>query len=67
MSNIPSFTRGSSSQPYNERNKNVENKKPSDDGMKEITQLIKQMEINHANQLKEHANQVKQMEVNHAN
>jgi hypothetical protein len=25
------------------------------------------MEINHANQLKDHANHIKQMEINHAN
>jgi hypothetical protein len=59
-SNIPGFTRGSSSQPYEEKKKNVENQKSSNDGMKELTQLIKQMEINHANQ-------IKQMEINHAN
>jgi hypothetical protein len=59
-SNIPGFTRGSSSQPYEEKKKNVENQKYSSDGMKELTQLVKQMEINHANQ-------VKQMEANHAN
>jgi hypothetical protein len=51
-SNITGFTRGSSSsQPYEEKKKNVENHKSSNDGMKELTQLIKQMEINHANQL----------------
>jgi hypothetical protein len=59
-SNILGFTRGSSSQPYEEKKKNVENHKPSNDGMKELTQLIKQMEINHANQLK-------QMEINQTN
>jgi len=70
-SNIPGFTRGSSSQPYKEKKKNVENQKPSNDGMKELTQLIKQMEINHANQIKQmevnHANQIKQMEANQVN
>jgi hypothetical protein len=59
-SNIPGFTRGSSSQPYEEKKKNVENQKSSNDGMKELTQLIKQMEINHANQ-------IKQMEINQTN
>ena len=59
-SNIPGFTRGSYSQLYDEKNKNVENKKSSNDGIKELTQLIKQMEINHANQ-------IKQMEINQAN
>jgi hypothetical protein len=59
-SNIPGFTRGSSSQPHEEKKKGGENQKPSSDGMKELTQLIKQMEINHANQ-------VKQMEASHAN
>jgi hypothetical protein len=59
-SNILGFIRGSSSQPYVEKKKNVENQKPSNDGMKELTQLIKQMEINHANQ-------IKQMEINQTN
>jgi hypothetical protein len=36
--------------------------KPSNDGIKELTQLIKQMEINHANQLKEHVNQMNAMQ-----
>ena len=40
-SNIPGFTRGSSSQPYEEKKKNVENKKSSNDGIKELTQFIK--------------------------
>jgi hypothetical protein len=69
--NIPGFTRGSSSQPYEEKKKSVENQKSSNDGVKELTQLIKQMEINHANQIKQmeinHANQIKQMEVNQVN
>jgi hypothetical protein len=70
-SNIPGFTRGSSSQPYEEKKKSVENQKSSNAGVKELTQLIKQMEINHANQIKQmeinHANQIKQMEVNQVN
>jgi hypothetical protein len=60
-SNIPSFTRGSSSQLIDEKKKNVENKKSSNDGIKELTQLIKQMEINHANQLKEHVSKMNAM------
>ena len=48
-SNIPGFTRGTSSQPYEEKKKNVENQGSSNDGIKELTQLIKQMEINRAN------------------
>jgi hypothetical protein len=59
-SNIPGFTRGSSSQPYEEKKKNAKNKKSSNDDMKELTQLIKKMKINHANQ-------IKQMEINQAN
>jgi hypothetical protein len=51
-SNIPGFTRGSSSQLYDGKKKNFENKKSSIDGIKELTQLIKKMEINHANQFK---------------
>jgi hypothetical protein len=61
-SNIPGFTRGSSSQLYDEKKKNVETQKPSNDGIKELTQLIKQMEINHANQLKEHVSQMNAMQ-----
>jgi hypothetical protein len=49
-SNLPGFTRGTSSQPYEEKKKKVENQGSSNDGIKELTQLIKQMEINHANQ-----------------
>jgi hypothetical protein len=59
--NILGFTRGSSSQLFDEKKKNVENKKSSNDGIKELTQLIKQTEINHANQLKEHASQMNAM------
>jgi hypothetical protein len=42
-SNIPGFTRGTSSQPYEENKKNVDNQGFSNDGIKELTQLIKQM------------------------
>jgi hypothetical protein len=61
-SNIPGFTRGSSSQLFDEKKKNVETQKPSSDGIKELTQLIKQMEINHANQLKEKVSQMNAMQ-----
>jgi hypothetical protein len=61
-SNIPGFTRGSSSKLYDEKKKNVETQKPSSDGIKELNQLIKQMEINHANQLKEHVSQMNAMQ-----
>jgi hypothetical protein len=61
-SNIPGFTRGISSQPYDEKKKKVENQESSKDGIKELTQLIKQMEINHANQLKEHVSQMNDMQ-----
>jgi hypothetical protein len=50
-SNIPGFSRGTSSQPYEEKKKKIENQGSSNDGIKELTQLIKQMEINHANQI----------------
>jgi hypothetical protein len=61
-SNIPSFSRGTSSQPYEEKKKKAENQGSSNDGIKELTQLIKQMEINHANKLKEHVNQMNAMQ-----
>jgi hypothetical protein len=50
-SNIASFSRGSSSKNVEERKKKVEGKESSNDSIKELTQLIKQMEINHANQI----------------
>jgi hypothetical protein len=61
-SNIPVFSRGTSSQSYEEKKKKFENQGSSNDGIKELTQLIKQMEINHANQLKEHVNQMNGMQ-----
>jgi hypothetical protein len=61
-SNIPGFTTGTSSQPYDEKKKKVESQGSSNDGIKELTQLIKQMEINHANQLKEHVSQMNAMQ-----
>jgi hypothetical protein len=48
-SNIPGFSRGTSSKSIEEKKKKVENQESSSDGIKELTQLIKQMEINHAN------------------
>jgi hypothetical protein len=61
-SNILGFTRGTSSQPYEEKKKKVENQRYYNDGIEELTQLIKQMEINHANQLKEHVSQMNAMQ-----
>jgi hypothetical protein len=61
-SNILGFTRGSSSQLFDEKKKSVETQKSSSDGIKELTQLIKQMEINHANQLKEQVSQMNAMQ-----
>jgi hypothetical protein len=71
--NMPIFlvSLGTSSQPYEEKKKKIENQGSSDDGIKELTQLIKQMELNHVNQIKQmevnQANQIKQMEINQAN
>ena len=56
-SNIPGFSRGTSSKPVEEKKKKIENQESPNDGIKELTQLIKQMEVNHANQ-------VRQMEIN---
>jgi hypothetical protein len=50
-SNIPGFTRGSSSKSNEEKKKKVEGHESSNDGIKDLTQLIKQMEVNHANQI----------------
>ena len=61
-SNIPGFTRGSSSQPYEEKKKKVEAQGAPNDGIKELTQLIKQMDINHANQLNAMQNRLIAME-----
>jgi hypothetical protein len=57
-SNIPGFTRGSSSKVNDEKKKETKGQESSDDGMDKFTKLLKQMEINHANQ-------IKQMEANH--
>ena len=47
-SNIPGFTRGTSSKFHEDKKKNPEIQESSNDSIKELTQLIKQMEINHA-------------------
>jgi hypothetical protein len=57
-SNIPGFTRGSSSKVNDEKKKETKGQESSSDGMDKLTQLIKQMEVIHANQ-------IKQMEANH--
>jgi hypothetical protein len=58
-SNIPGFTRGPSSSKVNdEKKKETKGPESSDDGMDKFTKLLKQMELNHANQ-------IKQMEANH--
>jgi hypothetical protein len=59
-SNIPGFSRGTSSKPIEEKKKKIESQESSSDGIKELTQLIKQMEVNQANQ-------IKQLEINYAN
>jgi hypothetical protein len=61
-SNIPGFTRGSSSKVNDEKKKKVEGQESSNDGIKELTQLIKQMEINHANQINALQNRLITME-----
>ena len=61
-SNIPGFSRGISSKTNEEKKKKVENQESSNDGIKELTQLIKQMEINQGNQMREHANQMTTMQ-----
>jgi hypothetical protein len=58
-SNLFGFSRGTSSKPNEEKKKKVENQESSNDGIKELTQLIKQMEINQDNQIK--------IDINHAN
>jgi len=49
-SNLPGFSRGASSKSH-EPKKKSENQESSSNSIKELTQLIKQMEINHANQM----------------
>jgi hypothetical protein len=55
------------SQPHEEKKKSGENQKPSNDGMNELTQLIKQMEINHANQINALQNRLITMERSQSN
>jgi hypothetical protein len=61
-SNIPSFSRGTSSKPIEEKKKKIENQEFPNDGIKELTQLIKQMEVNHANQMNSMQNRLIAME-----
>jgi ribonuclease HI len=61
-SNIPGFSRGTSSKNVEERKKKVEGQESSSDSIKELTQLIKQMEINHANQMNALQNRLITME-----
>jgi hypothetical protein len=57
-SNIPGFTRGPSPKVNDEKKKEPKDQGSSSDGVDKLAQLIKQMEINQANQAKEHANQM---------
>jgi ribonuclease HI len=57
-SNIPGFTRGPSPKVNEEKKKEPKDQGSSSDNMDKLAQLIKQMEINQANQAKEHANQM---------
>jgi hypothetical protein len=64
-SNIPGFNRGYSSKVNDEKKKKDEGQGSSSDGIreiKELTQLIKQMEIKHANQINALQNKVITME-----
>jgi hypothetical protein len=61
-SNIPGFSRGTSSQPYEEKKNKVESQGSSNDGIKELTQLIKKMKVNHAYQLNSMQNRLITME-----
>jgi hypothetical protein len=62
-SNIPGFSRGTSSKNVEERKKKVEGHESSNDSIKELTQLIKQMKINHANQINALHNRLITMEM----
>ena len=66
-SNIPGFTRGTSSRSHEDKKKKPEIQESSSDFVKELTQLIKQMEINHANQLAAMQNRLINMERSQAN
>jgi hypothetical protein len=61
-SNIRGFTRDSSSKVNAEKKKEPKGQESSSDGIKELTQLIKQMEINHANQMNALQNRLITME-----
>jgi hypothetical protein len=61
-SNIPAFTRGSSSKVNEEKKKKDEGQGSSSDRIKELTQLIKQMEVNHANKINALQNRLITME-----
>ena len=66
-SNIPGFTRGSSSKFHEDKKKKPEIQESSNDSIKELTQLIKKMEINHANQMTAMQNRLITMERSQAN
>jgi ribonuclease HI len=66
-SNVPGFNRGSSSKVHEEKRKKDEGQASSNDGIKELTQLIKQMEVNHANQMNTMQNRLIAMERSQAN
>jgi hypothetical protein len=61
-SNIPGFTRGSYSKVNDENNKKDEVQGSSSDGIKELTQLIKKMEVNHTSQINALQNRLITME-----
>lgn len=50
-SNLPGFSRGSTSKSHEVKKVKVENQEIQGDSIDKITQLMKQMEVNHANQL----------------
>ena len=66
-SNIPGFTRETSSRFDKDKKKKPEIQESSSDSIKELTQLIKQMEINHANRLAAMQNKLINMERSQAN
>ena len=66
-SNILGFTRGTSSKSHEDKKKKPETQESSSDSIKELTQLIKQMEINHANQMTAMQNILISMERSQAN
>jgi hypothetical protein len=66
-SNIPGFTRGSSPKVNDEKKKKDEGQESSSDGIKELTQLIKQMEVNHTNQINALQNRLITMERSQSN